>query len=165
MDLLGIVDWRAAELARLGVEVRLNAYAEAADVHAEAPDIVIVATGGVPDIEWIAGAGHCSSVWDAIGGSVALGAEVLVYDGTRRHPGPQAVELAVNEGRRVSLVSIDAQVAQELTYAERVIWKRRMYDLVVPMTFDHQLVRVGKKDNRINVHSAVLDSLRLCVAF
>ena len=110
MDLLGIVDWRATELARLGVEV-------------------------------------------------------LVYDGTRRHPGPQAVELAVNEGRRVSLVSIDAQVAQELTYAERVIWKRRMYDLVVPMTFDHQLVRVGKKDNRINVHSAVLDSLRLCVAF
>ena len=111
-DLLGIVDWRAAELARLGVEVRLNAYAEAADVHAEAPDIVIVATGGVPDIEWIAGAEHCTSVWDAIGGSVALGAEVLVYDGTGRHPGPQAVELAVREGRRVSLVSIDAQVAQ-----------------------------------------------------
>ncbi|MBK7472831.1 MAG: NADH:flavin oxidoreductase [Betaproteobacteria bacterium] len=148
-DLLGIVDWRAAELARLGVEVRLNAYAEAADVHAEAPDIVIIATGGVPDIEWIAGAEHCTSVWDAIGGSVALGPEVLVYDGTGRHPAPQAVELAVKEGRRVSLVSIDAQVAQELTYAERVIWKRRMYDLVVPMTFDHQIVRVGKKDNRI----------------
>ncbi|MBK9609343.1 MAG: NADH:flavin oxidoreductase [Betaproteobacteria bacterium] len=148
-DLLGIVDWRAAELARLGVEVRLNAYAEAADVHAEAPDIVIIATGGVPDIEWIAGAEHCTSVWDAIGGSVALGPEVLVYDGTGRHPAPQAAELAVKEGRRVSLVSIDAQVAQELTYAERVIWKKRMYELAVPMTFDHQIVKVGKKDNRI----------------
>ena len=40
---------------RLGVEVRLNAYAEAADVLAEAPEVVIIATGGVPDIDWIEG--------------------------------------------------------------------------------------------------------------
>jgi len=148
-DLFGIIDWRQSQIARLGVEVRLNAYAEAADVQAEAPDIVIVATGGVPDIDWIDGAGHCTSVWDAIGGSVAFGSEVIVYDGTGRHPAPQAVELAVREGRRVSLVSIDAQVAQELTYAERVIWKKLMYELAVPMTFDHEIVRVERKDNRI----------------
>src|SRR5947209_211644 len=52
-DLLGIIDWRAAELARLGVAMRLNLYAVAADVKAEAPDVVIIATGGVPDIDWI----------------------------------------------------------------------------------------------------------------
>ena len=48
-DMLGIIDWRQAEIERLGVEVRLNAYAEAADVLAEAPEIVIIATGGVPE--------------------------------------------------------------------------------------------------------------------
>jgi len=148
-DLLGIIDWRREEIERLGVEVRLNAYAEAADVLAEAPDIVIVAAGGVPDIDGIDGAAHCTSVWDAIGGSVVLGSDVIVYDGTGRHPAPQAIELAVREGRRASLVSIDAQVAQELTYAERVIWKKRMYELAVPMTFDHEIVRVERKDNRI----------------
>ena len=148
-DLLGIIEWRREEIARLGVEVRLNVYAEGADVQAEAPDIVIVATGGVPDIDGIDGAGHCTSVWDAISGSVVLGSEVIVYDGTGRHPAPQAVELAVHEGRRTSLVSIDAQVAQELTYAERVIWKKRMYELAVPMTFDHEIVRVERRGNRI----------------
>ena len=101
-DLLGIVHWRQAEIERLGVEVRFNVYAEAAEVRAEAPDIVIIATGGVPDIDWIDGAEHCTSVWDAISGSVALGFEVIVYDGTGRHPAPQVAELAVREGRQTS---------------------------------------------------------------
>jgi 2,4-dienoyl-CoA reductase-like NADH-dependent reductase (Old Yellow Enzyme family) len=148
-DLLGIVEWRKAELARLGVTVRMNAYAEAADVVAEAPDVVIVATGGVPDIDWIEGAEHCTSVWDAIGGTVALGSEVIVYDGTGRHPAPQVTELAVREGRQVSLVSIDGQLAQELTYGERVIWKKRMYELAVPTTFDHEIAKVESRGNRI----------------
>ena len=61
--------------------------------------------------------------------NVPLGAEIIVYDGTGRHPAPQFAELAASEGRHVSLVSIDAQLAQELTYAERVIWKKRAYEL------------------------------------
>ena len=148
-DLLGIVHWRQAEIERLGVDIRFNVYAEAAAVRAEAPDIVIIATGGVPDIDWIDGAEHCTSVWDAISGSVALGSEVIVYDGTGRHPAPQVAELAVRERRQTSLVSIDSQLAQELTYAERLIWKKRMYELAVPMTFDHEIVRVERKGNRI----------------
>ena len=65
-------------------------------------------------------------MWDAIGGAVALGSELIIYDGTGRHPAPQIAELAVREGRQVSFVSIDAQLAQELTYVERVVWKKRM---------------------------------------
>jgi len=148
-DLLGIVDWRQAELERLGVLVRLNTYAEVTDVHAEQPGVVIVATGGVPDIDWIDGVEHCTSVWDAIGGTVALGSEIIVYDGTGRHPAPQVAEMAAQEGRQVSFVSIDGQLAQELTYGERVIWKQRMYSRAVPMTFDHEIAKVESKGNRI----------------
>ena len=39
------------ECAPLGVEFRFNVFAEAAEVLAEEPDIVIIATGGVPNIE------------------------------------------------------------------------------------------------------------------
>lgn len=148
-DLIGIVGWRAEEIRRLGVRVELNRYAEVEDVLAEDPDAVIVATGGVPDIDWIDGAEHCTSVWDVIGGATRLGAEVVVYDGTGRHPGPQAAELAAQEGRKVQFVSIDAQISQELTYAERVIWKKRIYELGVPMTFDHEIVKVERRGNRI----------------
>jgi hypothetical protein len=148
-DLLGIIDWRKAELQRLGVTVQLNTYAEAAEVLSCDPDVVIVATGGVPDIEWIEGVEHCTSVWDAIGGTATLGSEVIIYDGTGRHPAPQAAELAARDARQVSLVSIDGQLAQELTYGERVIWKKRMYELGIPMTFDHEIVKVERRGNRI----------------
>jgi hypothetical protein len=148
-DLLGIIDWRKAELQRLGVAVHLNTYAEAADVLSCNPEVVIVATGGVPDIDWIEGVEHCTSVWDAIGGTAPLGQEAIVYDGTGRHPAPQAAELVARDGRHVSLVSIDGQLAQELTYGERVIWKKRMYELGIPMTFDHELTKVERRGNRI----------------
>jgi 2,4-dienoyl-CoA reductase-like NADH-dependent reductase (Old Yellow Enzyme family) len=47
-ELIGIIDWRLAELERLGVDIRYDCYAEAADVLALEPDIVVIATGGVP---------------------------------------------------------------------------------------------------------------------
>ncbi|MBL8590006.1 MAG: NADH:flavin oxidoreductase [Methylobacteriaceae bacterium] len=148
-DLIGLVDWRAAELERLGVETRTGVFAEAAHVLAENPDAVIVATGGAPDIDWIDGAEHCVSVWDIISGVAPLAGEVLVYDGTGRHPAPQAAEAAAVAGRPVAIVSIDAQLAQELTYAERIIWKRRMHELGVGMTFDHEIVSVRREGNRL----------------
>jgi 2,4-dienoyl-CoA reductase-like NADH-dependent reductase (Old Yellow Enzyme family) len=148
-DLVGLVDWRERELKRLGVQVRLNAYAEAADVLAEQPEIVVVATGGVPDLSWLPGGELCTSAWDIIAGGAALAPEVLVYDGTGRHPAPQLVERAAEAGKRVELVSIDNQLAQELTYAERAIWKRRAYALHVTMLFDHEIAGVERRANRL----------------
>jgi 2,4-dienoyl-CoA reductase-like NADH-dependent reductase (Old Yellow Enzyme family) len=148
-DLIGVVDWRQAELDRLGVEIRLNAFAESADIIGEAPDVVVVATGGTPDLDWLDGAEHCTSVWDALTGNARLAAEIIVYDGTGRHPAPQFAERAVLEGRQISLVSLDAQLAMELTYAERAIWKKRIYELGVPTLFDHQLEKVERRGNRV----------------
>ena len=47
-ELIGIVDWRLAELDRLGVEIRYDTWAEQDDVLALSPDVVVVATGGLP---------------------------------------------------------------------------------------------------------------------
>ena len=148
-DLIGLVEWRQREAERLGVEVRLNTFAERADVLAEKPDVVIVATGGVPDIDWVPGAEHCTTVWDAISGAQPLASEVIVYDGTGRHPASQVAELAISQGKRVQLVSIDAQLAQELTYAERAIWKKRSYEIGVATMFDHEMDHVERRGNRL----------------
>ena len=61
-DLIGVVDWRVAELEALGVEVQLNRYLEPEEAGAEDADVVIVATGGIPDLEWIDGTEHCTNV-------------------------------------------------------------------------------------------------------
>ena len=65
-ELTGIVEWRARELERLGVEVSLSSRVEPDSIGAEQADVVIVATGGVPDLDWIEGAAHCTSVWDVL---------------------------------------------------------------------------------------------------
>ena len=149
-DVLGIIDWRSQQLEKLGVDIRFNQYVSSpSEILCEEPDAVVVATGGVPDIDWIEGAGLCTSVWDAITGVVPLANRLVIYDGTGRHPGPQVLEQALQAGSDAILVSRDAQICQELTYADRLVWKRRLYDHEAPMHFDLRLVRVERHANQL----------------
>ena len=146
-DLIAIVDWRTAELARLGVEVRLNTYATADDVQREKPDAVIVATGGVPDTAWLDGAEHCTTVWDILSGTASAKDEVIVYDGTGRH---QAVSCALHlaeQGRAVQFVTLDDNVGLEMEYNARVVYRKRFAEHGVRTTIDHQLERVRPSGN------------------
>jgi 2,4-dienoyl-CoA reductase-like NADH-dependent reductase (Old Yellow Enzyme family)/thioredoxin reductase len=147
-DLIGIVDWRRDQLERLDVRIVMNTYADRNIILAEYPNVVIIATGGVPNIDWIDGSEHCLSVWDVIGAPIPRGDDLIIYDGTGRHPAPQAAEAARLAGRNVSLFSIDGSLGQELTYAERIIWKKKMYSLGVSMRFDYELVQLRQKGNR-----------------
>jgi NADPH-dependent 2,4-dienoyl-CoA reductase/sulfur reductase-like enzyme len=81
-DLIQIVDWRLIECKHLGVDLRLGTYAEAQDVLAEHPDIVIVATGGMPNRSFLTeGEGLVSDTWDVLTGSLRNPrGEILVYD-------------------------------------------------------------------------------------
>ena len=60
-DMIGIADWLAAEIDRLGVEVHLNRYVETRDIIAEQPDVGIVASGGIPLRELPEGGGATGS--------------------------------------------------------------------------------------------------------
>ena len=148
-DILGIIDWRVTELARLGAVLRTDLLAEAPDVLAMEPDVVILATGGVPDCGGIPGGEHAVSAWDVIGGTAPVGRTVVVHDGTGRHPAPQAAAAAAAQGAEVRLVGIDASLAAEMTYAERVMWKKRIYELDIATSFDQRLVAVRKEGNRM----------------
>jgi 2,4-dienoyl-CoA reductase-like NADH-dependent reductase (Old Yellow Enzyme family)/thioredoxin reductase len=148
-DLFGIIDWRASEIQRLGVSVQLNRLAEEADIAEERPDVVVIATGGVPNLEWIDGGERCISVWDEIAVSGSGSGTVIVIDATGRHPALFAVDKAAREGNLVHLVSIDDAIGAELSYAERVSWKRRLGGLAVEPLFDHRLVSVREYGERV----------------
>ncbi len=149
-ELMGIVDWRAQELERLGVEVRLDAPVEADAVEDDA-DVVIVATGGVPDLAWIEGAEHCTSVHDILTGVVRAGADAIVYDGTGRHAGLTAAEAIAREGGQVAFFALDGHLAMEMAYSEQVIWRRRAYELGIEPRLDRRLERVERAGNRLRV--------------
>ncbi|MGE0715090.1 MAG: FAD-dependent oxidoreductase [Alphaproteobacteria bacterium] len=148
-DLIAIVDWRQSELERLGVDVRLNRWAEPDDVLAERPDTVIVATGGIPDTDWVDGAEHCVSVWDVLSDGGRAKDEVIVYDGTGRHEAVSCALHLAEQGRDVQFVTIDDNMAMEMEYNARVVYRKRFAENGVRTTFDHQLRRVRASGNRL----------------
>jgi NADPH-dependent 2,4-dienoyl-CoA reductase/sulfur reductase-like enzyme len=152
-DLMGIIDWRAAELERLGVEVRCSTYAEADDVLACAPDVVVIATGGTPDTDWLPGAEHCASGWDMMTGASSVagqtGREVLVWDGTGRQPAATYADQLSRAGAGVTLISRDDRVAAEVPYAERAIFRKHLAAQKVATVFEERLVRVSRDGNRL----------------
>jgi 2,4-dienoyl-CoA reductase-like NADH-dependent reductase (Old Yellow Enzyme family) len=148
-DLIPIVDWRAAELARLGVDLRLGAYAEPEDVLREAPDAVIVATGGLPSLDWLPGAEHCDTVWDVLGDPTRAKDDLIVFDGIGRH---QAVSTALHlaeQGRTVQFVTLDDNMGVEMEYVARVVYRKRFAENGARITVDHQLVGVERRGNRL----------------
>ena len=148
-DLLGIIEWREAELNRLNVEVRNNCYAEGLDIRECDPDVVILATGGIPFMDIQAGDGLCTSAWDVLAGQVAFARSVLVVDGTGRHVGPLVAEAAKVAGATVKYCSIDATVGEDLVYADRYQWRKRFNELNIEFIGESRLVAVERNQNRL----------------
>ena len=148
-DLLGIAQWLASEVEHLGVTLHLNRYAEAEDVLAERPDVVVVATGGVPNVEWVEGAEHVVSVWDVLGGQVEPGAEVLVFDDHGDHQGPSVVDFLAARGSSVELATPDRMSAHEVGATNFPVYLRNFYSKGVRLTPDHRLRSVEREGNRL----------------
>ena len=150
-DLIGIVDWRGRELERLGVDLRFNHHVEPGSAVEDGADVVIIATGGTPDLAWIDGSEHCTSVWDILTGAVSPGEDVIVYDGTGRHAALTAAEKIRLAGGEVAFFGLDGHLAMEMTYAEQVIWRRRSYEIGFEPKLDRRLTRVERDGNRLRV--------------
>ena len=147
-DIRTIIDWREKELDRLKVNVVYNTYASAEDIIALQPDIVITATGGIPDLDWLEGAQHGISAWDCLSGMAKPADTVIIYDGTGRHPALTAAQYCHDAGSDVRLMMIDDRPAAELDYGERVIWKRELANRKIIPVFDHKLTEIRREDSQ-----------------
>ncbi len=150
-DIQSLIDWRRSELDILGVDLRLNTYAEADDILAEQPDVVIMATGGVPGSGWIDGADLCTDPWDVLTGAVQPAGRVVIYDGTGRHVGPIVAERVTGQASSLDYVMVDDMLSKELAYAERVIWRKRFAEMGIQPVAEHTLVGVERVGNALQV--------------
>ena len=99
IDLIGIVDWRVSELERLGVEVRYDTFADAPLVLSLEPDVVIVATGGLPQLPDLeSGVERVVTSWDVLVGDVMPTGRVLFYDDNGTHSALSAAEMIARSG-------------------------------------------------------------------
>jgi 2,4-dienoyl-CoA reductase-like NADH-dependent reductase (Old Yellow Enzyme family)/thioredoxin reductase len=151
-DLIGIVDWRVSELQRLGVRVDTNVYADADLVRSTAPDVVIIATGGMPYTDEIAGAELCTTTFDALTTHQAGTKSAVVYDGTGRHAAYVCAERYADAGRDVTLVTLDRILGAELGgRGDELMWTKRFAELNLPIRHDLHLQEVSRKANgRLN---------------
>jgi 2,4-dienoyl-CoA reductase-like NADH-dependent reductase (Old Yellow Enzyme family)/thioredoxin reductase len=144
-ELLSIVNWLEAEAKRLGVTIRLNAFAEAADVRALDPDVVIIATGGLPATPpALAGAELAVSTWDVLGGDVAPGRRVIVYDDHGSEQALSTAERLVTSGSEVEIVTPDRVVGQEVIGTLYPAYLRTFYRAGVRLTPDHRLREIRR---------------------
>ena len=153
-DLMGIVDWLAAECRLLGVDLRCDTVADGPDIAALEPDVVIVATGGRPRSPRLAeGEDLVVSTWDIIGGSATpTRGEVLVYDDHGTEEALSCAERLVAAGSSVEIVSPDRHVGQEVTGTAYPAYLKTFYEQGVRMTPDHRLVAVRRSaDGRLEV--------------
>jgi 2,4-dienoyl-CoA reductase-like NADH-dependent reductase (Old Yellow Enzyme family)/thioredoxin reductase len=148
-ELIGIIDWRLGRCERLKVDMRFNTYAEAADVTALEPDIVIVATGGLPTKQAIEqGAELAVSSWDVLSGEAKPAEDVLLFDDNGAHPGLAAAEFVAESGSSLELVSPERYFAPEkgglnLVPNMKIFEARKVK--ITTMTRVRALRRVGNK--------------------
>jgi hypothetical protein len=149
-EMIGIIEWRMAQCAARDVEFRFNTWAEAEDVLAEKPDVVIVATGGLPHTEVLeSGNELVVSSWDLISGDVKPGKQVLVYDDAGDHAGLQAAEVAAAAGATVEIMTPDRSFAPDVMAMNLVPYMRSLQDKDVTFTVTYRLTSVERDGNRL----------------
>ncbi|MFT4149267.1 MAG: NADH:flavin oxidoreductase [Paracoccaceae bacterium] len=149
-EMIGIIDWRMAQCAARDVEFRFNTWAEAEDVLALNPDVVIVATGGMPHTEILdAGNDLVVSAWDILSGDAKPGQNVLIFDDAGDHGALQAAQLLAEAGSTVEIMTPDRTFSPEVMGMNLVPYMRALQDKPVTFTVTYRLHGVERDGNRL----------------
>ena len=145
----GVTDWLASEIGHLGVDVRLSTHAGREAVTQFGPDVVIIATGGLPDLEWLDGHVLCDNVRDILSGSATVANKVLIYDELGDHAGASCAEVLADKGADVELAFRGHHAAQSSGYCNYPVYLQHFYEKGVTLTPDRRLEKVERAGTRL----------------
>jgi NADPH-dependent 2,4-dienoyl-CoA reductase/sulfur reductase-like enzyme len=148
--MLGIVDWRMRECTALGVDFRFDSPAEEFDVIAERPDVILVATGGLPHTQILeSGNDLVGSTWDVIAGNAKPTGRVLLFDDAGDHAALQAAELIAAAGAELEIMTPDRSFAPEVMAMNLVPYMRSLQKWNVTFTVTFRLLSVERADREL----------------
>ncbi|MGY6709427.1 MAG: oxidoreductase [Rhizobiaceae bacterium] len=149
-ELAGIVDWRLAELDHLGVSIRYDCWAEPEDVLALDPEVVVIATGGMPQTPPLdEGEDLVVSSWDILSGAIKPTGSVLLYDDNGGHQGMSAAEAIARAGTALELLTPERFFAPEMGGMNHVPYMRAFHEAGVRITINTRLMAVRRHGNRL----------------
>ncbi len=129
----GLVTNLERELQRAGVRVMKNTRVDRALVEREAPEVVILATGGKPRWPVIEGAesGHLVDTWQVLKGEANVGSSVVVADWRCDWVGMGIAEKLARDGCRVRLAVAGLVAGQVIPQYVRDHWAGTLHKLGV----------------------------------
>jgi N-methyl-L-proline demethylase len=149
-EMIGIIDWRMAQCEAQNVTFKFNTLAEAADISALNPDVVIIATGGLPHTQVLtSGNDLVVSAWDILSGDVKPGTNVLLYDDAGDHTAMQAAEVIATSGAKLEIMTPDRSFAPDVMGMNLVPYMRSLQKLDTIFTVTYRLEDVVREGNQL----------------
>ena len=149
-EILGIVDWRLAECERLGVEFRYNTWAEAADVEAEQPNCVVIATGGLPSLDLLQSGQHLATTsWDILSGSTKPARDVIMIDTAGSHAAMTLAEFLAERVESLEVVTPDRIFAPDIGATSFPSYFRALAKADAKLTPNLRIDRLEQEGNKI----------------
>ncbi len=151
-DLLGMIEWRDSELERLGVDVRCNVFADVPTILAEQPDVVVIATGGLPNEPRLDAPDHRTvTSWDVLGGDATPSGDVLLDDDAGSHSSLSAAEMIAASGARLEIVTPERMLGIDVGGMNHAPYARAFNEADVRVTLNQRVLAVEPELGRLRV--------------
>lgn len=128
-----VIPWYERQLNKLGVEVRLNAVVDAELLDQMAPDVLVVATGSLPEVPlgFVDGLSHIRDIEvlmidELVEDGQVTGDNVLVVGGDQM--GLQVADYLAERGKVVTVVEKASHFGEKLANADRRFLTGRLID-------------------------------------
>ena len=149
-EMIGIIDWRMAQCAARDVEFQFNVLAEADDVKELDPDLVIIATGGLPQLPDLEnGRELVVPAWDILTGDAKPGGSVLLFDDAGDHVAMQAAEKIAESGSKLEVMTPDRSFAPEVMGMNLSPYLRTLQEWDARLSVSYRLRSVERSGNRL----------------
>ena len=149
-DMLGIIDWRLNACKKNDVKFNYNIYATKEIINNENPDVVIIATGGIPNNQILEnGNDFACSTWDIISGTVNIEDDVILFDDNGAYPGLQAAETILNKGSKLEIITPERFFSPEVGGLNHVKYAKKFIEHEVVITINKRIKSIEKDGNRL----------------
>jgi 2,4-dienoyl-CoA reductase-like NADH-dependent reductase (Old Yellow Enzyme family) len=149
-EIIGITDWLTSEVQRLKVEMRFNTYADKNDVLAEKPDIVIVATGGLPHVGYLdAGEDIVTNCWDILSGQIGLAPDVLLHDDHGGYEAATCAEFVAKAGSKLEVLTPDRLISPDVGGLNYPAFYKTLYAAGATLTPNERVTSVQRDGNKL----------------
>lgn len=152
-DMMGIIDWRMQQCNKKNVKFNFNVLAEKDDVLDENPDTIIIATGGMPNLELFETKKNLENIftsWDIISGDIKLADNILIYDEAGDHTAMQSAEIAIEEGSKVNFMTPDRLISSEIMGMNLTPYLKNLQNKNITYSIAKRLLNVSIKGNKLN---------------